>query len=375
MKEVNNLEENYQCIGCGAEIQSENPEEMGYLPASTLEKKKIEGNFYCQRCFRLRHYNELQDIQLSDDLFLDRLSSIAEDDAFVVNVIDIFDVEGSMLTGLQRFIGSQPFVLVANKADLLPKSIKLARITHWLKQRFFENGLKPEEVYLLSANKPASLKALIDRIDQEVRQHNVYIVGVTNVGKSTLINQLLRHYGGEKEIITTSDHPGTTLDMIRIPLTETTGIIDTPGIIKENQMAHYLDRKGVKNLLPSQPIKPRIFQLNPGQTLFLAGVSRIDFSAGQKTAFTFYVSNDAYIHRTKTEKADDFYQKHKGQLLSPPYQDQLSDFPKLQGRDFQLNPNQDIAIAGLGWFTVNEPVQIRVWAPQNVQISQRESII
>ncbi|MGF3067421.1 ribosome biogenesis GTPase YqeH [Facklamia sp. P12934] len=375
LKDQTNLQENYQCIGCGAEIQSEDPNKMGYLLASIMEKKKIEGDFYCQRCFRLRHYNELQDVQISDDIFLDRLSSISEDDAFVVNVIDIFDVEGSMLSGLNRFIGKQPFVLVANKVDLLPKSVKQNRIVHWLKQRFFENSLKPDEVYLLSANKPASLQALIDRIDREVRQRNVYIVGVTNVGKSTLINQLLRHYGGDKEIITTSDHPGTTLDTIRIPLTETTGIIDTPGIIKENQLAHYLDRQGMKKLLPNKAIKPRTFQLNAGQTLFLAGAGRVDFIAGERAAFTFYVSNETYIHRTKTDKADDFYLKHKGQLLSPPYLNQAVNFPELQGRDYQLKPNQDLAIAGLGWLTVNEPVQVRLWAPKAVQVTQRESMI
>ena len=35
------------CIGCGAEIQTENPNELGYAPASSLEKETI----ICQRCF------------------------------------------------------------------------------------------------------------------------------------------------------------------------------------------------------------------------------------------------------------------------------------------------------------------------------------
>ena len=48
---------------------------------------------------------------------------------------------------------------------------------------------------------------------------NVYIVGVTNVGKSSLINALLKHYGtGDDTLITTSEFPGTTLDLIEIPL-------------------------------------------------------------------------------------------------------------------------------------------------------------
>lgn len=375
MTNLTNQESHYQCIGCGATIQTQDPSGAGYLPASAFAKGQVTGDFYCQRCFRLRHYNELQDLTLNEDVFLEKLSTIAHDDAFVIKVIDIFDVEGSMIAGLNRFIDDQPFVIVANKVDLLPKAISQGRIIHWLKQRCYELGLRPQEVFLLSANKTASLVHLIERIDREVRRRNVYIVGVTNVGKSTLINQLIHHYGGEKEIITTSDHPGTTLDLIRIPLTDRTALIDTPGIIKPTQLAHYLDRKGIKTLLPHQPIKPRTFQLNPGQTLFFAGVGRLDFVQGQKTAFTCYVSNETYIHRTKTEQADSFYASHLGDLLSPPFSDQIASFPALQGRDYRLEEDQDLAISGLGWLCANQSCQVRLWTPKDVQVTQRDRMI
>ena len=47
-----------------------------------------------------------------------------------------------------------------------------------------------------------------------------YIVGTTNVGKSTLINKLIEQSVGEKDVVTTSRFPGTTLDLIDIPLDE-----------------------------------------------------------------------------------------------------------------------------------------------------------
>ncbi|MBG9980912.1 ribosome biogenesis GTPase YqeH [Facklamia sp. DSM 111018] len=368
-------ETTYQCIGCGIPIQSADSSKLGYLPLTAFTKGLEQGQFYCQRCFRLRNYNEIGDLSLSDDLFLEKLSTIAEDEAFVVMVVDIFDVEGSIIAGLSRFIGNQPFIVVANKMDLLPKSVKPSKIIHWLKEILYQMGLKPAEIFLLSANKRNSLEPLIEMIDQEVRHKNVYIVGVTNVGKSTLINQLIQHYGGEKEIITTSNVPGTTLDLIHIPLTDTTGIVDTPGIIRDNQLAHFLDRKGMKVLLPSKPIKPRTFQMNSGQTLFVGGVARIDFVSGQKTAFTFYLSNEAYLHRTKLEVADEFYDKHQGGLLSPPYKDQQPTFPELYPKDLNLEENQDLAISGLGWLTANHKVNLRVWLPKGVGVSIRKSMI
>ena len=52
-------ENHYFCMGCGAAIQTENHEEIGYTPTSVLTKMlEKEEPVYCQRCFRLRNYNE-----------------------------------------------------------------------------------------------------------------------------------------------------------------------------------------------------------------------------------------------------------------------------------------------------------------------------
>lgn len=286
-----------------------------------------------------------------------------------------FDVEGSLIHGLSRFVGNQPFVVLANKFDLLPKVTREARVKHWLKRVLNAQGLYPEDILLASANKKATLQPLIELIESVIHSRNVYIVGVTNVGKSTLINQLIQHFGGEKSLITTSNHPGTTLDMIQIPLTEEHAIIDTPGIIHRTQLAHYLGRDAIKQLLPSKPLKPKTYQLNEKQTIFLAGVARVDFVKGPRTAFTYYVSNDCYLHRTKLESADALYQAHKGELLSPPNQEEAMTFPRLVAKTIHLKKDQDVAISGLGWLCANQDVTIDVWVPQGVAITVRQSII
>ncbi|MBD3949844.1 ribosome biogenesis GTPase YqeH [Tuanshanicoccus lijuaniae] len=368
-------ENTYQCIGCGAMIQTTDVNAMGYLPNSALQKGIEKGEFYCQRCFRLRNYNELQDIHVSDDVFLEKLSQIAEDDALVVKVIDIFDVEGSMIHGLSRFIGNQPFVVLANKVDLLPKVTNQRRLKHWIKVLLNKNGLYPEDVLLASANKKQTLEPFIALIERVIAKKNVYIVGVTNVGKSTLINQLISYYGGEKSIITTSNHPGTTLDLIEIPMNEDHAIIDTPGIIRRSQLAHYLTRDEIRKVLPTKPLKPKTYQLNPEQTIFLGGLARVDFVKGQRAAMTFYVSNDLYIHRTKLAEANALYERHRGELLSPPSIERLDAFPPLVKKSLKLQANQDVAISGLGWLTTNVPVELDVWVPKGVTLLIREAII
>ena len=286
------------CIGCGAQIQTTDKDVAGFTPQSALEKGLETGQLYCQRCFRLRHYNEISDVNISDDDFLKLLHSVGESDALVVNVIDIFDFNGSIIPGLPRFISGNDVLLVGNKQDILPKSVKTGKVTQWLTERAHEIGMRPVDVVLTSAQNKQAIKDLIEKIEQYRKGRDVYVVGVTNVGKSTLINAIIQEITGDKDVITTSRFPGTTLDKIEIPLDDGSFIYDTPGIIHRHQMAHYLTAKNLKYISPRKEIKPKTYQLNPEQTLFLAGLGRFDFVSGERQGFTAFFDNELQLHRT-----------------------------------------------------------------------------
>lgn len=367
--------EEIQCIGCGVTIQTTDKNELGYTPKGALEKGLETDEVYCQRCFRLRHYNEIQDVSLTDDDFLRLLNEIGQKEALIVNVVDIFDFNGSLIPGLHRFVGDNPVLLVGNKVDILPKSLKTPKLTQWMKERAHEVGLRPVDVMLTSAMKPQEMENLLKAIEKYRKGKDVYVVGVTNVGKSTLINQIIKQTAGIQELITTSRFPGTTLDKIEIPLDDGRALIDTPGIIHRHQMAHYLGAKDLKIVTPHKEIKPKTYQLNPGQTLFLGGLARFDFIQGEKSPFTAYLSNDLEIHRTKLEKADEFYQKHVGGLLQPPRSSEVADFPELVRYEFSIKEKTDIVFSGLGWVTVTKPGVVAGWAPKGVAVLKRKALI
>ena len=369
-------EEELFCIGCGAKIQTEHSDEKGYTPATALKKGLESGQIYCQRCFRLRHYNQLEKVDSSDDEFLAMLNSIGEEDALVVNVVDIFDMYGSMIPGLHRFVGNNPVLLVGNKVDVLPRSVKKARITNWMLQQAHQVGLRPLDALLVSGKNADYIDDLLLAIEKYREGRNVYVVGVTNVGKSTVMNQIIKAATGSNEdVITTSRFPGTTLDQIRIPLDDGSYIIDTPGIFHQHQMAHVLSEKDLNLVSPQKELKPMTFQLNPEQTLFLGGLARFDFLSGERSSFTCYFSNDLKLHRTKLEKADDFYEKHKGGLLQPPTENEIEHFPKLVRREFNLKEASDIVYSGLGWISVQHPAKIAAWVPESVDVVIRKPII
>ncbi|CAM3702468.1 ribosome biogenesis GTPase YqeH [Cytobacillus oceanisediminis] len=366
-------EEQFVCIGCGVKIQTEKPEEMGYAPQSALQKEAI----ICQRCFRLKHYNEVQDVSLTDDDFLKILNEIGQSDALIVKIVDIFDFNGSWLPGLHRFVGNNKILLVGNKVDLLPKSVKTNKLINWMKQESKQLGLKPEEVFLVSAAKGHFITEVAAAIDQYREGKNVYVVGCTNVGKSTFINRILKEVTGEGDVITTSHFPGTTLDIIEIPLSDGKALVDTPGIINHHQMAHYVDKRDLKVITPKKEVKPKVYQLNEGQTLFFGGLARFDYISGGRSSFVCHFSNEINIHRTKMEKADELYQNHAGEMLTPPRKEQMDTFPELVRHEFTIKePKTDIVFSGLGWITVNEAgAKVAAYVPKGVHALVRKSLI
>lgn len=365
------MEINLQCGGCGALLQTKDKTAIGYVPTSALDHDPI----LCQRCFQLRHYNKNVTVSVTSDDFLKMVSSIHEQKGIVIHLIDIFDVDGTLLRNIRRIVGNKPIYLVANKIDLLPKSINHHKLKIWLYKILKENKIKVEEIFFISAEYGYNVNELAMHLQSVRRQQDIYVVGVTNVGKSTFINQLIQRSTSIKEAITTSHFPGTTLDFIRIPLDQNSFMIDTPGIVNENQLTHYVSNEDLKYIIPKKEIKARNYQLNPEQTLYFGGIARLDFIKGERQPFVCYISNEIRIHRTKLSKADQLYERHLGELLSPPSGKTLRNFPKLVKQSYHIREAKtDIVFSGFGWVTILKgDVTVDVYYPRGLAVTIRKS--
>jgi len=128
----------------------------------------------------------------------------------------------------------RPVILVANKADQLPKDTRHLA--------FYELGLG--DPFPVSAAVGKSSGDLLDRIVEllpaaqetsEAAEIHVAVVGRPNVGKSSLVNRLL----GEERLVV-ADEPGTTRDAIDTPFSyqgHTLVFIDTAGLRKRSKVA------------------------------------------------------------------------------------------------------------------------------------------
>ncbi len=377
MNQSENKEEVY-CIGCGAALQSTEEDKAGYVPSSVLKRTSSElQEIYCRRCFRLRHYNEVSEVELTDDDFLSMLNEISSKDALIVNLVDVFDFNGTAVSGMQRFAGDNPLIIVGNKVDLIPNVISQGKIRQWLTEQVHALGLRPKEVVLVSALRSESVKDLMEIINKERRGRDVYVVGTTNVGKSTLINQIINIATESDDVITTSYFPGTTLGSIEIPLDDGSNLIDTPGIIQRTNLTHYLSGRELKTIIPRHEVKPNVYQINEEQTIFIDGLARFDYLEGNgKQSFVFYTSNDLQLHRTKLENADELYERQIGKLLNPPSEYSAKDFPKLKQHQFTIKEPTDVVVSGLGWVAIHDTdTKISMWAPEGVDVFVRKAMI
>lgn len=362
--------EQLKCIGCGAALQSEDEQKPGFIPASGMNKEDA----ICKRCYRLKHYNEVMDLDVDSGDFMTMLNALYETDGLIVKVLDVFDFNGSIIPSFNRIVGDKKVLAVINKIDLLPKSVNRNRVVHRAKHMLSEAGIKAVDTVVISAEKNEGIDTMVDKMSKMAEGQDVYVVGTTNVGKSTLINKLIENTTGDKEVITTSKFPGTTLDLIDIPLGPESFIYDTPGVVVQSQVAHYVHKDSLKFITPAKEIKAKGFQLNAGQTLFISNLARVDFIEGERNSFNVYASNKVNIHRTKLENADEFYQKHYNGLLAPPEIDQPYLSEEYTEFEFSVDKESDLSISGLAFVSIGPGADIRVRVPKGVDVVLRPTI-
>ena len=111
------------CTGCGSVIQTENKNEVGYIPKSVLESYDFKDRLYCQRCFRMRNYSQLVSNDIPGEDYIKVIEQIKLKDSLVVLIVDVFDFSGSFLPNIKKLTGQNDFILACNKLDLLPSSV------------------------------------------------------------------------------------------------------------------------------------------------------------------------------------------------------------------------------------------------------------
>lgn len=335
---------NKKCVGCGAILQSNFPLKEGYIEPEMIKKDDI-----CRRCFRLKFYGDFIYINKSNKDYEKIMEQISLTGDLVIYLIDAFSISNELIN-VDKLL-KNPFLLVINKRDLLPKSVNDNKIIDYVKKY----KLDIIDSIIISAEKNYNIDRLYKLISKYKKSQKVYIVGNTNAGKSTLINKMLKDYANSKSFLTTSLLPTTTLDIMEIKLNDNLTIIDTPGFIEEGNIINYLDYATLTKVTPKKEIRPKVYQLNIDRSLLVKDILQIDYIEGESNSFVFYISNELEILNKKT---------NINFLMAKPKKTR-----------FETNAEEDIVIPGLGWVKISKPAIIDVVLNENVKVFKRKSLI
>lgn len=150
----------------------------------------------------------------------------------VVEMLDARIPKSSTNPLLTQVIGSKPRVIALNKIDMADAKLTEA----WL-NKFRENNILITKIdcntgkgvkELLNLVQKAAQPVLEKWLKKGVKNHNikVMIVGIPNVGKSTLINRLVG-----KNKAAAQDRPGVTRGQQWVTIAKGLELLDTPGVL------------------------------------------------------------------------------------------------------------------------------------------------
>lgn len=359
-----------KCPGCGAEIQFDNPGRLGFIPLDAYEKRLKSGKeVLCQRCFKLKHYGMLSG-EVNEEEILDFLNRFLNRFQSIMYVIDIIDFEGTYRPEIIEMIKNKNVVYVINKIDTLPKFVSGTQLKRWLIGRMSNVIAGPSNIFMTSAKNGfgvSKLKATLEKMEGEM-----LVIGVTNVGKSSILKMLTNSK------VTVSPYPGTTIGVVKHKIGKLS-IYDTPGIMVNDRMIDLFDAKCQGNILSKGEITRKTFKPKSNEIVFIGGLCQIraEFKGepSLRPIFQIYAPNNVTFHKTANEEFFKNYEKHFGDLLTPPCG--KYDISKLNFKTVVLDvdENHEISIAGLCWINVKRGARFYIQLPESVSIHLRPSLI
>lgn len=310
------------CYGCGVKLQTIDKEKQGFTPK--------EDGVYCQRCFKLMHYginNETSAPKSNTSI----INTINKDNKFVIFLVPFFNIRSEIIKTFNKIKTDK--ILVISKKDLIPKSIKEENISLFLKNYYNITS----KIKFISSTSNIGINNLIKYLEKN-NITETYILGETNSGKSTFINKILDLYNIKLNKITISNVPNTTLDFIRMPLSENLTIIDSPGFVFDVRSEDI-------NYKQKGEIKPRTFQMKENEIL---AIDNIYLKFKKNANITVYTNNNTFIKKYYKEVI------FKSCL--------------------NISANSDLIIKGLGFINIKQDCEIKFSNIEQKHLEIRESI-
>jgi|GEM_PF-651704 len=344
-----------KCLGCGATLQIEDPQKIGYV------SKK--GQEYCRRCFRLRNYNDLT-LDVRNKLDYDDLSVLLEEEkeALVCIVLDILSLTSFIKANYLNRFKDHKFIILINKFDLLPYSINEEKIINNIQEilkKEMVNNTNFLTAFICSKNDKNFKEMFYEFVDEY--QFNKFIfVGDFNAGKSSLINLLT-----DSKELTSSMYPGSSINVNKKEYLNYI-FYDSPGLENKGNIYMHIPSSKISLLKYNYAIKPITYQINSKQSFIFDGLFILSVE-GKGGSVIFYLPDTLNILRTKKDNLENYLSKHQKEFNFNLNLDTGYEFAKIDKKEYE--------ISGLGFVRLVNIEKADFILEKNVGIYEREILI
>ncbi len=150
----------------------------------------------------------------------------------IYEVIDARIPYSSKIKDIKNFTKNKPTILVMTKTDLCDMKETRKWIDYYTNEGYkvlsydLEHNTNLKELFKVTAELMNEKNVSRENKGLKVRKTRVLVVGIPNVGKSTLINRLVG-----KKAVNVGNRPGITKSVDWIRINDELELLDTPGIL------------------------------------------------------------------------------------------------------------------------------------------------
>ncbi|XP_018374772.1 PREDICTED: nitric oxide-associated protein 1 [Trachymyrmex cornetzi] len=357
------------CGGCGALLHCKDPALPGYLPSELFQKRSNQELrvMICQRCHFMHYYNTTLEVKVSADEYPKLLKVIRTKKCAVILMVDLTDFPCSIWPEINSVLHPlTPVFVVGNKVDLLPQDSKqfFTHVKNCLLKAVESTKIKKENirhVELISAKTGYGIEELINKLHNIWKyKGDVYVIGCTNVGKSSLFNALLQSDYCKVQAVdliqraTISPWPGTTLNLLKFPILNPVRkrlYLRALRLKMEQQHKHAEEKSRISQFEMTRNLKYATLQSHIGRTFQSTSENNLFMERKFKknTQFGFDENKEEYkLSRWCYDTPGTIQSDQILDLLT--MQELLSVLPKkiISPRTFILRVNQTIFLGGIG---------------------------
>ena len=365
-----------RCYHCGAILQCENENEKGYIIPESLHRATPIQIIYCDKCFEtMKAFNNSELEQQVDQEVLKILDDAYATDALIIWVVDLFSFNGTLNSEIAKKVKKLNVIVVGNKRDLFPTNVKDESLMEYLADRFTAYGIKPKSVRLLGATNKIDSKELIDAMNTARKGHDVYMIGNSTSGKTSIINRAMKGFENKtSRQIKTITYPGTSVNVLEIPLSRSSFFYELPGISQTTSATGKLEKDVIRQIVPKKMVKVITRSMSAGDALMVGSLAAFEVIKGKTTNYRFYSAEGVETRKVQSKKLDDYINENNIRRFARPVSERLVSFLDYDMFEYAMENDKkwhDIAIEGLGWLSfIAQGQMIRVRLPKGVALKE-----